>query len=48
MNFLNAKGPGAAATAHRAESAAFGKPTNLISSNEPSYTSALVAGEVRA
>jgi hypothetical protein len=38
MNGAKANGPGAAATAHRAESAAFGKPTTNNSGGEPVNT----------
>ena len=48
MSDFRANGPGAAATAHRAESAAFAKPTTLTSANPSWSASAIVACEVRA
>lgn len=48
MTGSNAKGPGAAVTAHRAESAAFGKPTKHVSAICQRDASALPGCEVRA
>lgn len=48
MEQTKAKGPGAAATAHRAEVAVFGKPTHPFSANSPVNTAGKQASELRS